>query len=697
MKNTHKTSLPRTATRALLAAALALVASAFPASAQTPGSTVISNTATATYKDTSNNDYETQSNTVTVTVANVSGLAITPDGQTNSGVVAGEADVKFVFTVTNTGNFTDQARFLASGASVHLTGPGTVTAAVIDNGDNQIGPGDTDIFGNGGAVDRSLDQNQSAVVIVHVTISGAANENDEVRVFLGDAPAGTNSDHDNQPVDDPNAPSAHEVRTVTAGTANGQREARGDIRAVVQNDVRLRAEMVNWPAGPVALGSDITYTTRLCNTGARDAAAMTLGGNSGIYVVVPVPASTQLSAANSFPAGTLYTTSLLNVAPESATWTNVAPPAAQTTRVAFYVGNTLASGGACSANFQFVVTITATNASTPIYQIVDAFAQNTVNAVLTDQSGDADTNQGDRNANFDEPAQGSPDVAGKGFMVVTLLEQSGNVLIGPQGNPGASGPGGNNTDFTERSVRLGIAGRPPGSTTNAQDSVTFVNTVQNTGNANDTFTLSAPTVPAGFTVEISTAGAGGPYTDVSSGGTTTLALNFGASADIHVRVTAPAGQAVLTGFATVIRATSGITNTNSNDTIDRLFTGFIRLTKSASTMDADGNPGPAVPGNHIEFVINYVNIMTAVAAGSGNSSLSAENLVITENGVPGGGNTNNWANFTTQVVGSASDVNNGPNAGQIAGDVLGSNVLTDTISSLPAGASGTFRFKRRIN
>ena len=696
--NKAANNLPNLARRALLSALALLLLLAAPASAQTPGSTVISNTATATYKDTSDNDYETKSNTVTVTVANVSGVAITPDGQNNGGVVPGEAGVEFRFTVTNTGNFTDQVRFLASGGSVHLTGPATVTAAVIDNGDNEVGPGDIDIFGNGAAVDHSLGQNLSAVVIVVATVSGSANENDEVRVFLGDAATGPLVGYDNQPVDDPATPSAHEVRTVTAGTANGQREARGDISVTVQNDVRLRAE-ITWPAGPVALGSDISYTTRLCNTGARDAAAMSLGAFSGVYVVVPVPANTQLSAANSFPAGTLYTTSLLNVAPESATWSNVAPaPLTQATRVAFRVGNTLASGGACSANFQFVVTVTAANATTPIYQIVDAFATNTVGSVLTDQSGDNDTNQGDRNANFNEPVQGDTDVAGQGFLVVTLLQQLGNVLIGPAGRPDAVGPGSStNTDFTERSVTTGIAGRAPGQTTDAAGSAVFVNTVQNTGNANDTITLSAPTVPAGFTVEISTAGVGGPYTDVSSGGTTTLALNFGQSANIHVRVTAPAGQTVLTGFATTVRATSGVTSTNSNDTIDRLFTGFIRLTKSASTMDADGNPGPAVPGNHIEFVIAYENIMTAVIPNSGNSSLSAENLVITENGVPGAGNTNNWANHTTQVVGSASDTNTGPNPGVIAGDSLGSNVLSDTISSLPAGASGTFRFKRRIN
>src|SRR2546430_14245719 len=50
--------------------------------AQTAGGTVISNQASATYSD-GTNSYSTVSNTVTVTVSNVSGLAITPDAGSN--------------------------------------------------------------------------------------------------------------------------------------------------------------------------------------------------------------------------------------------------------------------------------------------------------------------------------------------------------------------------------------------------------------------------------------------------------------------------------------------------------------------------------------------------------------------------------------------------------------------------------------
>jgi hypothetical protein len=681
----------RTLRRAALALLAMLCALITPVMAQnTAGGTVISNTATASYTD-GTNSYSATSNTVTVTVANVSGLTITPDNQNDPSVVPGQTSVDFRFTVNNTGNFADQVRFLQSGASVHLNDNtlGTIQAAVIDNGDNNIGAGDTDIFGNSaGDVLKAVTQGGTAgssfVVIVRVNISSSAPAGQTLTVILGDAAS------DNVLANT----SANEVRTVSASSVNGLREAVGSINVAIQNDVQLRA-LLTAPTGPVALGSNITYTAQLCNDGARSAAAMSLGANSGVYIVAPIPVGTVVSAANSFPAGTLYTTSLLTTAPESATWTTTAPsPLSSTTRVAFKVGNTLAAT-TCSANFSLIVTITTSNASTPIYEIIDSFATNTVGTVVTDQNDQSlpapqSLNTGDRNANFDEPAQGQPGVAGKGFKLPTTLTQVGGVLLGPSGNPGAVGATDNNNDFTNRSVTTGIAGVAPGGVTTASGVIVYTNTLQNTGNANDTFTLTAPTVPAGFLVEISTNG-GTSYTTVSGGGSTTLAVSFGASANILVRVTAPVGQTILTGFSTTIRATSGIDNTQKNDTLDRLYTGFVQLIKTAVVSNATGVGGAtdAVPGADIIYTITYTNIMTSAAVGTGNSTLAASNLVITEDGSSG---SNNWGATTNQVVGSATD----SNSGTITGDTAGSTVLTDTVASLPAGSNGTFVFRRKI-
>ncbi|HKP72397.1 MAG TPA: hypothetical protein VJT82_05635, partial [Pyrinomonadaceae bacterium] len=106
ISNTHLPNMRRAVVT--LAGLLAFVCAALtPAFAQTSGGTIISNKASASYTDGSNT-YNTDSNTVTVQVANVSGLRILPDDQVNSAAVPGDTNVNFLFTVTNTGNFADQ-------------------------------------------------------------------------------------------------------------------------------------------------------------------------------------------------------------------------------------------------------------------------------------------------------------------------------------------------------------------------------------------------------------------------------------------------------------------------------------------------------------------------------------------------------------------------------------------------------------
>lgn len=665
----------------LLVAALIVLAFFGRAAAQTPGGTVISNQASATYSD-GTNSYSTVSNTVTVTVSNVSGLTITPDAGSNPTVVAGQTGVLYDFTVTNTGNFTDQVRFLASGASVRVVGPGTVTRAVIDlNSDGDIDGGETDIFTNGADVlSANILQNGSIHVLVEVSVNGGATAGQTVQVLLGDASTGGPS-FDNQAANS----SANEVRTVSGTSVNGLREARGDISVTVANDALLQLTLTA-PSGPVALGSDITYGWQVCNNGARAAAGVTLNASTQVYIIAPVPARTVLTSGQTFPAGTLYTTSALSTAPLSATWSSSAPvPLSNTTRLAFPVGATLAGGGTCSASINMVVTVnTGIDASIPIDEIGDVFGKNTVNVTITDQSGDATPNNGDGNANFNE---GYVAGAGHGVIQQTTLTQIGSVLIGPSGAAGAVGPNDNNDDYTNKSVNTGIAGVAPGGNTTALGQLVYVNTVQNTGNTSDTFTLDAPSVPAGFTVEISTDG-GTNYTTVSGGGSVSLAIAFGASANINVRITEPAGNTVLTGFDTVIRATSTATPAANNRTIDRLYTGFVRLVKSYTVTNSTGVGGAtdAVPGAVITYNITYQNISTS----NGDAScvkLTAQNVVITEDGLAA---PNNWGSFTTHT-GTPSDTGSGVVV------IVNATTYTDTVASLAPGVSAVFSFQRSIN
>ena len=648
--------------------------------AQTPGGTTISNQASASYSD-GTNTYNTVSNTVTVTVSNVSGLAITPDAGSNPSVVAGQTAVLYNFTVTNTGNFTDQVRFLASGASVRVVGPGTITRAVIDiDNSSTINGGDTDIKTNGADVlSANIAQNGVIHVLVEASVNAGATAGQTVQILLGDAATGGPS-FDNQAANT----SANEVRTVSAASVNGLREARGDISATVVNDTLLQLTLTA-PAGPVNLGSDITYTWQAANTGLRDAAGVTLNGSTQVYIIAPIPARTVLKSGQSFPAGTLYTTSALTTAPLSATWSTTAPaPLSSTTRIAFPVGATLTAGTSSSAINMVVTVNTGIDASVPIDEIGDVFGKNSVAATITDQSGDATSNNGDGNADFNE---GYVAGAGHGVIQRTTLAQVGSVLVGPSGAPAAVGPTDNNDDYSNKSVNTGIAGVAPGGVTTASGQLVYVNTIQNTGNTSDTFTIDAPTVPAGFTVEVSTNG-GGSYTTVSGGGSVSLALAFAASANINVRITAPAGQTVLSGFDSIIRATSIATPAAFNKTIDRLYTGFVRLDKAFTVANGTGVGAATdpVPGAVITYNITYTNVSTS--NGDANCvKLTASSLVITEDGLAA---PNNWGTYTTNS-GSPSDSGSGTVV------TVSATKYTDTIASLAPGGSAVFTFKRSIN
>ena len=725
---TKSPTLLRSLSGVLLAvAALCLVAA--PALGQTTsGGTQIQNRASATYSDGSNS-YSVVSNTVTVTVANVAGLTITPDGGSIPTVVAGQTSVDFTFTVTNTSNFATQVRFPALGAAIVPSSNVTVTQAVIDVNGNGIDGGDVDILGNNSPVlypsaSPFLARNASFNVIVRATISSSAAAGSTVGVTLGDA-SGDNVASNG---------SAAEVRTsVPSGfTLSGsESEAIGSISTTVENDAQLRVDLTV-PAGPVALGSNITYDVTARNTGARPIATQTLqggpaGSNTGVFVIVPIPVGTVLQSVPAPPAGVtvLYSTSALGADPapgdpplsgplsSAVTWTTTAPsPLSSTTRVAFRLnsGNPL-TNGASVAGLDLVLTVQSNiNASVPIYGIAEMFGRNSLGTMLTDQSDEPSaqvSNKGDGNANFNEPRFGTDSVsATQGYRLPTTLTQVGSVLIGPSGAPAAVGPTDNNNDYTNKSVApAAIAGKSQLDTLASAASVDFTNTVQNTGNADDTFTFTAPTVPAGFTVAVSTNG-GTSFTTVSGGGSTTLAVPFGGTANIIVRVTAPAGTAVLQsgGFSTTIRATSGVTAAQKNDTLDNLYTGFLKLVKSFTVINATGVGAATdpVPGADIEYSIAYSNISTG-GGGAGCVNLVASSVVISEDG---GSAPNNWATNTTQIVAptgpNPSDTNSTGTPGTVTDNsnnpvTSTTTFLKDAVPNLQPGANGTFKFRRRIN
>jgi len=708
-------STPGRATAGILVACALLCLWAVPARAQTAGGTVIENQASATYGDGGGNTYETISNKVTVTVANVAGLTITPDDTVGSGssgnVVAGNTNASVTLAVSNSGNFPNTVTFKAGGASLIVSGAITsanLTAAFFDANSNGVfDGGDTDILGNGTDVaSASIPAGQSRNVVVRFAVPASASGH--VNIQLGDASTGGPT-FDSQPL----AASAADVVSTTAGV-NGQVEARGLASLSVLTDVAIRTTLTG-PAGPINPGNDITYTMSTCNVSATQVASATTltnapaGANSGVFEIFPVPNQTSLKAGQALPAGTLYSVSPLTDNPvTAAVWTSAAPADLTTVRrVAFNRGASLAAGNTCTSNLSVAVTISASaNANLPVLAIVDSFVNNTFGVRITDQSGDTVSNAGNGRADL-TPASSTLDgtnlsppgnVDGDGVLLLTLIARLGSVFNGPNAAPQAVGPTNTNDDYTNRSVTTGISGVAPGGTTTAAGSSTFQNTVENTGNADDVYTLTVSnfaSLPAGTTLVITTPAGAVTVDDPTD--SVTVSVARGATANYTVQFNLPAGQTVLTAYAAVIRATSANTPAQSNDTIDRLYTGFLRLQKSVSVENPTlvGGPTDAVTGADLVYSVAYENVSSS-GGGAGNVQLTATSIAIREDG---GAAPNNWAANTTQVTAPMPSATGGTvvdNATNLP-VTAGTTYLRADIPTLAPGASGTFTFRRRIN
>lgn len=354
---------------------------------------------------------------------------------------------------------------------------------------------------------------------------------------------------------------------------------------------------------------------------------------------------------------------------------------------------------------------------------------------------------------------------------ILILAPTGTVLNGPNGAPAAVGPTNNNDDFTNQSTDI-PAGTVPGATINPAPEV-FTNTLSAPTTALTNVLLRPDdgaltgTLPIGTTVTITYGGSSAVYTyqDTDSNGiadsfvfTSGTAIQIpnisaGTSVNYTTTVDLPANTALSTdlpaaypnGYQAPILAFTDINGNgvldpgeSSNTTIDRVYTGFLRLVKESRILQGTG---PAViagqevfstaaktpaPGNIIEYRISYSNISTAVS-GSSNITLNASNVTITESGVtntavfPAAPNGNNWGQDyslpagidTSNVIGSAVDSGTGATITFFSGtggnvsatDQTGSTPATDvtryvntvSVPVEPGVAARTFTFRRTVN
>jgi len=360
---------------------------------------------------------------------------------------------------------------------------------------------------------------------------------------------------------------------------------------------------------------------------------------------------------------------------------------------------------------------------------------------------------------------------------ILILAPTGTVLNGPNGAPAAVGPTNNNDDFTNQSTDI-PAGTAPGALINPAPEV-FTNTLSAPTSPLTNVLLrpddgtATGTLPLNTTVTITFGSSSAVYTyqDTNSDSTpdsfvltsgTSIqipSISTGTSVNYTTTVDLPAGTALstdlpsgyLNGYQAPILAftdlnSNGVLDTNeaSNTTIDRVYTGFLRLVKESRILQGTGpdvigtqgtfSPGPKTPapGNIIEYRIRYSNVSTAVA-GSSNITLRASNVTITESGVtntavfPAAPNGNNWGQDyslpagidTSNVIGSARDSGTGATITFFSGtsfsstgsgnvsavDQSGSTSATDVTTYVntisvpiePGVAAREFTFQRKVN
>ncbi|MBD2565438.1 MULTISPECIES: beta strand repeat-containing protein [Nostoc] len=369
--------------------------------------------------------------------------------------------------------------------------------------------------------------------------------------------------------------------------------------------------------------------------------------------------------------------------------------------------------------------------------------------IITPTAPETGTDTGNNNT-----GDGTPGGEANVFTVQAPVASA--ILNGPQNAPDATGPSGlTNDDFTNKSS-LVPAGTAPGSTLDPQ-SVGFTNTVKNSGTDPGVLKIE-PTLPADLpnnTKVTITYGSQSVVYTYNNGAFTTLGTaitipNFapGASINYGVEVDLPPGTQLSTdiskGFPVPITASidnyttdsnaDGIKDTGNdntfdsfNITIDRVYTGFLKLLKVSRVLQGtgpvvQGNDGtfstdakkPA-PGNIIEYQIQYTNI-SEPQSGTGNVILNADKVVIIEDGTQ---SPNNWALDndnntqidTSNIVGSAKDSGaatiqffsgNPANSSDI--DQTGTTVNTDitkyvdtVTGTIAPGIQRTFTFQRKVN
>ncbi|MFT2719007.1 beta strand repeat-containing protein [Deinococcus sp. A31D244] len=546
----------------MLAAFLALGAAS---AAGTTAGTQITNQASAAYRDASGTKLDANSNQVSTLVKQVAGVTISPDGTPaapgqQQQAVPG-AEVVFPYTLTNTGNGPDTFSIdtVVDSTVANTVAPATRVVYIDANGDGILQPGER----------VALPQVSGKVQFQNVIADA------QVKFFVV-LQVPSNATSVNKVIIQPTAVSTFDA-TKTDGVTSSTNYAQANV---VQDAVLSVSKSV--VSSTTESNGDLTVVFRIqsTNTGTQTATNVTLADDI-------------ISAASTLPTGSVVKAASATVSP--ATGVVSYPNDDADSNANDQVKAVFASvAPGQSVQLSFTATIPAAAAPTtsqnPYRNVATVTYTGSTGTVTTTASNTADVTK-------------APTAA---------------VAIGPNGDPlGAADPttGATYTSAEGLTITPDNTDKQTVASLAAGSTVTFTQTVRNTGNSTDTFDLTAALndLPAGTSVELLRDGVSLTDTD-GSGKPDSGPLAPGQSTNIQVRVRVPAqAGADVNGGTVVVTATSKVSPARTDVTTDTITAVTAPSVSLGNTSPSNGGTPATVantnvlPGNQATFTVEVGN------------------------------------------------------------------------------------------
>jgi uncharacterized repeat protein (TIGR01451 family) len=554
----------------LTALVLAAVLISATAHAQTPAGTTIRNQASATFEDLLGNTFMATSNEVTTIVLPVYGVSVIPDDGGGSPpappamtqtAIPGQT-VYFSYTLTNTGNDVDSYDIepLIEGSTSMTLGLGDITIYHDVNGNGVLDGGEPVIVtGPGPGTLGPMNMGDTEFLLVSYQVPPTAVAGEEAYVGL----------------------------RATSTNDAAQLDERNYHLTTVVSDAVMIAVMSGLPAN-VDPGAVITYQITGANVGNDDAHGVTVPsvGLTGvlIYDVLPTDPSTGLPLAIASAAGAPGGGSLLYLpagspmvgSPE--TWAWSAAAAVGDIAIAYITNGDITIGQNYSLTYDLDV---------PLGMPAGIINNSGALAYIDNNAGTPD-----------------PTIVTTNNTQVNV-NSIADVIVGPNGNPGAGTPPLYNDDI--QVIPLAYAASV----------VDFINTARNDGNFPDEINIvldGASTIPPAWTVQFFRIDGVTPLSD--SGGDMIPdvgTLNPGDTRDFIVRITIPGTETGGAGpYNAVVQAVSAFDPTETNLTTDEI------TDVSPAAVDIgnyDGVPGTnnatlnqfSDPGLNVDWPLDVIN------------------------------------------------------------------------------------------